>query len=81
MLSEDEHEDFHIAGAVSVPLVRSLHRTGTARPKLGVDDRRALVSSFADDIRLFEELTGRSFNSWFGDEGCGEFARHVSVAQ
>ena len=67
---------------VSVPLVRTLQRGGTDRPKLAVEDRRALVRFFADDIGRLERLTGRSYNSWLGDQGRGEFAsRRLAVAQ
>ena len=67
---------------VSVPLVRALQHGGTARPKLAVEDRRALVRYYADDIVRLERLTGRSFNSWLGDQGRGEFAsRRLAVAQ
>ncbi len=57
----------------SRPLVWALQHNGTARPELAVTDRRRLVDSFADDIRLLESLTGRSFDGWLGDEGRGEF--------
>ena len=67
---------------VSVPLVRALQHGGTARPKLAVEDRRTLVRYYADDIVRLEGLTGRSFNSWLGDQGRGEFAsRRLAVAQ
>ncbi|NHC15779.1 sulfotransferase family protein [Motilibacter deserti] len=59
--------------AASVPLLRALHSRGTARPRLGVDQRREVLAPLVDDIRELEELTGQSFADWLGDEGRGEF--------
>jgi hypothetical protein len=43
------------------------------RPALAVEDRRALIDYFADDIRHVEELTGGSFWDWFSEEGPGTY--------
>lgn len=58
---------------VSVPLLWALHAGGTARPVLGVEQRREVLAPLADDIRLLGTLTGRDYDDWLGDTGRGEF--------
>jgi hypothetical protein len=58
----------------SRPIVNLLQRGGTARPRLGVAERREVLAPLEDDIRLLGELLGRSFDDWLGDEGAGEFS-------
>jgi hypothetical protein len=64
----------------SRPLLGALHRGHPNRPKLAVDDRRALVSHFADDVALLESLTGRDFQDWLGDADRGTYAVRRSLA-
>lgn len=66
----------------SRPLVAARHRNGTNRPHLTPDERRAVLAPVADDIRLLERITGRSFADWLGDQGRGEFAlRQAELAE
>lgn len=58
----------------SRPLLAALHRGGTARPRLTVAERRAVLASLVGDIRLLEAVTGASFADWLADEGDGAFA-------
>ena len=57
----------------SVPLLKALHASGTARPPLSVEQRREVLAPLLDDIAELEQLTGQSFADWRGDEGRGEF--------
>jgi hypothetical protein len=58
----------------SGPLLRALHGTRPRpRPDLDPDDRRKLVTWFADDIRLLEQLTGRSYDDWLTHRTGGAF--------
>lgn len=61
----------------SRPLLRALHRRGTARPRLTPAERREVLDPLREDIERLERVTGRSFADWLGDEGAGEFSvRH-----
>ncbi|MEJ3744425.1 sulfotransferase [Actinomycetes bacterium KLBMP 9797] len=46
------------------PLLTLLHRKKGRRPGPTVADRVALLPSFADDIALLEDVTGRSYADW-----------------
>jgi hypothetical protein len=39
------------------------------------EQRRDVLSIFADDIGLLEQVTGRSFADWRADTGRGEFSQ------
>ncbi|MGN6608373.1 MAG: sulfotransferase family protein [Jatrophihabitans sp.] len=65
---------------VSRPLLAALHRGHPNRPKLAVDDRRALVQHFVDDVALLERLLGRDFQDWLGDSDRGTYAVRRSLA-
>ena len=56
------------------PLVATLRRDKSHRPHLAVDDRRALVEEFRNDIGLLEDLLDRDFQDWLGDSGRGTYA-------
>ena len=49
-------------------------------PTAPVEQRRALVGYFADDIRRLELLTGASYADWLGDQGAGEYSVRSSWA-
>ncbi|NHC45801.1 sulfotransferase family protein [Motilibacter aurantiacus] len=57
----------------AVPLLKALHASGTARPRLTVEQRREVLAPLVEDIKELEELTGQSYADWLGDEGRGEF--------
>lgn len=58
----------------SRPLVRALQRGSSTRPRLGGDERREVLEPLVDDVRLLEQVTGRSFDDWLTGEGRGPFA-------
>jgi hypothetical protein len=58
----------------SVPLLWALHANGGPRPHLRVDERRALVGYYADDIRRLEAITSEDYSDWLGDQGAGEYS-------
>lgn len=60
---------------VEAPLRAALHRGGGSRPALAVEERRAAVQRFTDDIALLEQVTGQSFADWRADEGRGAFSQ------
>ena len=60
---------------VEAPLRSALHRGGGRRPPLTIDQRRAALAGFVDDIALLEDVMGQSFNDWRGDAGRGEFSQ------
>ena len=50
---------------MSRPLVEQLHHRGNpARPKLTQEQRVALRRPFLEDMKLLEEVTGKSFDDW-----------------
>jgi Sulfotransferase family len=60
---------------VEAPLRSLLHRGGGRRPPLSVDERRAALAGFSDDIGLLEEVLRQSFADWRSDAGRGEFSQ------
>ncbi len=60
---------------VEAPLRAALHRGGGRRPALSVEQRRAALAGFLDDIAVLEEVTESSFEDWRGDAGRGEFSQ------
>jgi hypothetical protein len=62
------------------PLTRALRHGGGDRPQLSVDDRRALVPYFREDVLLLEDLLHESFQDWLGDTGRGTYAVRSSLA-
>ena len=50
------------------------------RPELTPEDRRTLVASFADDIRLLEQQTGGSYEDWLGHRDGGTYSVRRSWA-
>jgi hypothetical protein len=60
---------------VEAPLRAALHHGGGPRPTLTVEQRRAALAGFVDDIGLLEEVTQRSFADWRLDAGRGEFSQ------
>jgi hypothetical protein len=64
----------------SRPLVAALHRGGRHRPDLAVEVRRQLVAGFAEDVALLQDLTGRSYADWLGDQGRGTYSVRKSWA-
>jgi hypothetical protein len=66
--------------AASGPLLRVLRgREPRVRPELDPEDRRTLAAWFADDIRLLERLTGRSFDDWLAERTGGAFVARRSA--
>ncbi len=60
---------------VEAPLRSALHRGGRRRPTLSVEQRRAALAGFLDDIALLEDVLGQSFDDWRADAGRGEFSQ------
>ena len=60
--------------AASWPLVRARQWRGGPRQPLAVEDRRAMVEHFVDDVELLGSLTGEDFSDWLDDQGRGAFA-------
>jgi Sulfotransferase family len=60
---------------LEAPLRSRLHHGGGRRPRLSVEQRRAALARFVDDIALLEEVTQRSFDDWRSDAGRGEFSQ------
>jgi hypothetical protein len=60
---------------VEAPLRSMLHKGGSRRPALTVEQRRAALTPLLDDIALLEEVTGESFDNWRADAGRGEFSQ------
>lgn len=60
---------------VEAPLRAGLHAGGGRRPSLSVEQRRAALSLFSEDIGVLEEVSGRSFDDWRADAGRGEFSQ------
>jgi hypothetical protein len=58
----------------SRPLLRALQRNTTARPRLTPRERQEVLEPLVDDVRLLEQVTGRSFSDWLTGEGAGEFS-------
>jgi hypothetical protein len=60
----------------SRPLLTALQRGGDAhRPRLGVEQRTALLQSCDDDISTLEDVLGESFADWRSPTGRGAFAQ------
>ncbi len=53
----------------STPLLAALQREAGPKPPLTRPQRRQLLTYFADDIRLLEQETGRSFADWIARGG------------
>jgi hypothetical protein len=66
----------------SGPLLRVLRGTKPrSRPELQPEDRSTLVDWFAEDIRLLERLTGRTYDDWLAtDRAGGAFTVRRSAA-
>jgi hypothetical protein len=60
---------------VEAPLRATLHKGGSARPALTVEQRRAALTPLLEDIALLEQVTGESFDNWRADAGRGEFSQ------
>lgn len=60
-------------------LLTVLHRGGGQRPRLSIEDRRALLPYFAQDIALLESLTGESFADWRRETGRGGFVDRTAA--
>jgi Sulfotransferase family len=60
---------------VQRPLQAALQTGGGRRPALSAEQRRDVLTIFADDIGLLEQVTGRSFADWRADTGRGEFSQ------
>lgn len=59
----------------SKPLVSALQLGGPRqRPKLGIEQRSALLGDCADDIAILEQVLGESFDDWRSAAGRGSFA-------
>ena len=56
------------------PLVATLRRDKTHRPRLAAESRRELVEHFRADIARLEQLLDRSFQDWLGDTDRGTYA-------
>jgi hypothetical protein len=66
---------------VSRPLIAQLHGRGSAdRPKLDPGQRAQLLEPFLDDIRLLEDVTGESFDSWRGHRDGATFRSRQDAA-
>jgi hypothetical protein len=62
----------------SAPLLAALQFRGPMqRPKLAMEQRRALLDDCADDIDLLEEVLGESFQDWHSATGRGSFLERV----
>ncbi|MFZ0667773.1 MAG: sulfotransferase [Acidimicrobiales bacterium] len=64
----------------SKPLISALQHGAGTRPVVTAQERRQLLESVVDDIRLLEDITERSFSDWMGDSGRGEFRVRVGGA-
>jgi len=59
---------------LSRPLVDTLRRDTSHRPRLAVEQRRELLDHFREDIALLERLLDREFQDWRSDSGRGTYA-------
>ncbi len=64
----------------SEPLIAALQYGGSMqRPKLGVEQRSALLGDCAGDIALLEQVLGESFQDWHSTSGRGSFADRAAA--
>jgi sulfotransferase family protein len=64
----------------SEPLIAALQfRRPRQRPKLGLEQRSALLGDCVDDIELLEEVLSESFQDWRSATGRGSFAERAET--
>ena len=64
----------------SGPLLTALQRRHRNRPELSQDERAYLIRYFVDDIRLLEQVTGRSYSDWLTHRVGGTYSVRKSWA-
>ena len=65
---------------VSTPLLVALKRESRNRPELTQHQRSQLIGYFADDIRLLEQVMGRSYSDWLTHRVGGTYSVRRSWA-
>jgi hypothetical protein len=65
----------------SVPLLWTLQRGSGRRPSVSIEDRRALVEYYRDDIRRLERVTGISYGDWLTERSRGDFMTRSEAAE
>jgi hypothetical protein len=59
--------------SVEKRMLTALQSKGERRPSLNPEQRKQVQGYFLDDLELLEQLTGRDFSDWRGENGRGDF--------
>ena len=60
--------------SVEKRMLTALQSKGERRPSLNPEQRKQVQGYFLDDLELLEQLTGRDFSDWRGENGRGDFS-------